>query len=362
MSARARRARAPGPRLRLQARTRRPVPDERELQVEAAGEPGSGRDERVEILFLRKSPYVEDVPRRAGAAARGGETGGIDAVRDQMDLGRPHPAGDVGAKLWCCHDHRVCRTEAERLDRAAQCAGPARACEPPVPEAIGRHERDAEPPLRDYRRHRARDLEDSEDRASAELARVPERHHEAVCPRVPAAPRQEAHACGEVAIGRIGVERLGEVAEVHDLAEGGRLGRKVAVDQPCVLARLRELAEAAPDRGKEPENHQPRALAYAARSRSTLSPAPNRSVRWWRAPQASEVRSASSRSNDAMARASSAGACRSTRRPVFPSITSSGVPPTRVATTGRPAAIASRITRLSASGITDGTTTTSASG
>src|SRR5439155_1644461 len=30
--------------------------------------------------------------------------------------------------------------------------GPARACEPPVPEAIGRHERDAEPPLREFRR------------------------------------------------------------------------------------------------------------------------------------------------------------------------------------------------------------------
>jgi len=51
-----------------------------------------------------------------------------------------------------------------------------------------------------------------------------------------------------------------------------------------------------------------------------------------------------------------------TIKPIAGHYKKAGVPPTRVATTGLPAAIVSRITRLSASGITDGTTTTSASG
>ena len=61
-----------------------------------------------------------------------------------------------------------------------------------------------------------------------------------------------------------------------------------------------------------------------------------------------------------MAAARAGGSRRGTSRPLSASSISSGVPPTAVATTARPAVIASSTTRLNASGITEGTATTSA--
>jgi len=77
---------------------------------------------------------------------------------------------------------------------------------------------------------------------------------------VPAAAGIEAHPCQDLRICRVRVERLGKVTEVADGLEAARVRLEVAVDQARVLAGLRELTEAAPDRGEEPEDHQPRAL------------------------------------------------------------------------------------------------------
>ena len=71
----------------------------------------------------------------------------------------------------------------------------------------------------------------------------------------------KAHASRELRILRVGGERLVEVAEVVDGLEGAHIRREVPVDEPPVLARLRELAEATADRRQEPEHHQRRALS-----------------------------------------------------------------------------------------------------
>src|SRR2546430_9920873 len=106
---------------------------EREHEIEPAGEPGRGLDDRAEVLLLREPSHVEDVLRSPRGPRRGSEARGVDTVRDQVDLRGADARGHVGAELLRRHDHGIRRAQPERLDRAAQRAGCTGAREPAVP-------------------------------------------------------------------------------------------------------------------------------------------------------------------------------------------------------------------------------------
>src|SRR5207247_8750506 len=91
----------------------------------------------------------------------------------------------------------------------------------------------------------AGDLEAAPHVAGGEGAAVAERQHERVEPRVPPAAGKHAHPGEELGVGAEVGERLVEIAEVAHLLEGAGVWTQVAVDEPRVLPRPRELAEAA---------------------------------------------------------------------------------------------------------------------
>ena len=87
---------------------------------------------------------------------------------------------------------------------------------------------------------------------------------------MPAPAGIEPHPREQLGIRREVPQRLVQVAEVADLLEGARVRLQIAVDEARVLAGARQLAEPAPDRRQQPEDHSRRAPAYTATSWSTV--------------------------------------------------------------------------------------------
>src|SRR6267142_2344301 len=145
---------------------------------------------------------------------------------------------------------------------------------------------------------------------------------------------------------------------------GGQIGVEVEDRRQPVEALRRADDESPGDDGEQrgAANHASLLsrtnAAYRARSFSFATDVENASARA-RAASPSFRRSAGSRPSSISAAASASTSSGSTSRPHSPSVTTSGMPPTAVATTGSPRAIASTMTRPIPSFL-DGMATTSA--